>query len=174
MRRLARGKSVQEADEFGLANHERIEQANFDVRMRFERGQRRVERRGDAEVVQQQAHTHAAIGGFMEFFEQQGAGQVVAPDVVLDVQRALRRADQIHASRKRHMRIGERIDAGGARMRCKPGGDGTAEQVVVGGLRRRQRISTPCDSRAMATRSRLACWRQSSNAEIPPIDRLIA
>ncbi|MNY79559.1 hypothetical protein D3C86_2202380 [compost metagenome] len=67
-----------------MADHERVEYPHLDLRMRVH-GRQPFVHAGDAVVVKQQAHAHAAVGGFMQRFQQQGAGQVVAPDVVLDV-----------------------------------------------------------------------------------------
>ncbi len=45
---------------------------------------------GHMQVVEQQAHAHAAVGGADDVGEQRLAGQVAIVDVILQVQRALR------------------------------------------------------------------------------------
>src|SRR5690606_22415660 len=61
--------------------------ADLDVRMRVQRQQRRVLARG-VDVVEQHAHAHAALGRLPGLVHQQVAGEVVVPDVVLQVQAA--------------------------------------------------------------------------------------
>ncbi len=47
-----------------------------------------------ADVVQQHAHPHPAIGGAQQRVGEDAPGQVVVPDVILDIQRTLRRLGQ--------------------------------------------------------------------------------
>lgn len=97
----------------GLAQGEGIEQAHFDVGVAIERAQGLIEA-GDAIVVQQQANANASFGGSEQRIEQQGAGNVVAPDVVLNIKTALGRFDQEHARGKGIAGSRQRKNAGQA------------------------------------------------------------
>ena len=44
-----------------------------------------------AEIVQQQAHTHTAVGRAEQMLEQNLAHHVLIPDVILHIEAALRR-----------------------------------------------------------------------------------
>ncbi|MNI43362.1 hypothetical protein D3C73_976880 [compost metagenome] len=91
------------------AQHERVVQPHLDIGVRIERGKHLVQT-GRAVVVQQQAHAHAPVGGFVQRFQQHGAGHVVVPDVVLHIQAALGRARQHHAGGKGVMGIAQGMD----------------------------------------------------------------
>ena len=95
--------------------------------MSVQRGQLAVQARG-AVVVQQQAHAHATIGGFVQRFEQHHAGHVAAPDVVLHVQAALGGARQHHARGEGVVGVGQRVDAGQAGVAGGDGRDGAAQR----------------------------------------------
>ena len=95
------------AEQPGIARSDGIEQPHFDIRMGIDQQQMLVVR-VCTEIVDQQAHAHAAIGCAKQMFQQQAAGDVVVPDVVLHVQAALRGLGQheacdegIHAARQR-------------------------------------------------------------------------
>src|SRR5262249_13910441 len=64
------------------------------------------------------------LGGLPQLLEEQRAGQVVVPDVVLDVQRSRGRADEQHACAERVHRRLEQLDARlrhrRSRCRCSP------------------------------------------------------
>jgi hypothetical protein len=113
MRRFRREKSVTKA--------------NLHVGMPVECGERGVQRGRNAVVVEQQAHAHAAVGGLAQFFEQQGAGEIVAPDVILDVQRTLGAAHERHARGEGVERVRKRVDAGEVGMGGEFGRDGCAK-----------------------------------------------
>ena len=63
-----------------------IEEPDLDAVVRVQARQQRVERGAAVVVVEQQAHTHAALGGGQHAPEQPAPGAVVAPDVALHVQ----------------------------------------------------------------------------------------
>ena len=67
-----------------------IEQPDLEVRVGIEREQMGVVRRG-TEIVQQQAHAHAAIGRAQQPLREQPAGLVAVPDVVLHIETLLGR-----------------------------------------------------------------------------------
>ena len=67
-----------------FAADEGVEQANFDIGMAVE-GEQDVVQPVGVVVVQQQAHAHAAFGGTVDQVEHELAGDVVVPDVVLEV-----------------------------------------------------------------------------------------
>lgn len=68
--------------------------------MRVECRQQVVEAIGVV-VVEQQTHPHAAIGRAQQGLQQQGAGIVVVPDVVLRVDALLGRIGELDARRER-------------------------------------------------------------------------
>src|SRR6185437_14436205 len=71
------------------AEREGIEQAHFDIGMRIDRreaGILALER----EIVEQQPHAHAAIGGLEQGAQQTPTAAVAFPEVVLRVDRLLR------------------------------------------------------------------------------------
>lgn len=100
--------------------------------MRVERGQLLVEP-DRVVVVEQQPHPHAAVGRSAQGAEQQRAGLVVVPDVVLHVERALGGARKQHARSERVEPVGQRMDAGAARMRGGQRCDRGLECTVVHG-----------------------------------------
>ena len=94
---------------------ERVEQPHLDVRVRRERRQECVET-GGVVVVEQQPDAHAAIGRAAHRREQQRAGNVVAPDVVLEIERALRGIREQHAGSERVAPVAQLDDARLPRM----------------------------------------------------------
>ena len=72
MRRFTRVKSVRKSSDAQARDDERVVEAHLDVRMRVERGEGGIEPAG-VEVVEQQAHAHAALGRLPERLEQQVA-----------------------------------------------------------------------------------------------------
>jgi hypothetical protein len=75
----ARDKELGPAKKRELASdHERIEDSNLDVRMSRERPDRRTHVEGFRVVDEQaHAHTHTAIGGFEQRYEQQLSGIIL-------------------------------------------------------------------------------------------------
>jgi hypothetical protein len=96
---------------------ERVEQAHLDVGMRVQRGNRRVHA-FCVLVIQQHAHTHAALGRLPQSMSQQSAGGVRMPNVVLHIDAALRCARQRMARCEGIAPGGQRVHRGAAGMRC--------------------------------------------------------
>ena len=94
----------------GLAQRERVEQAHLNELVARECGQLGVEPRG-ANVVEQQTHANAALCGGEQFAEQQRARDVVAPDVVLNVQCPVCGTRQQRAGSIGVIGMGQRVDA---------------------------------------------------------------
>ena len=115
------------AQHLGRAHGKGVEQAHFNVRVLIQRGQRGIHA-GGAAVVQQQTHAHAAVGGLQQFIEQQVTRGVVAPDVVLHIQRVLCRAGQQGAGGVGGIGIAKRVNA---------------TQLGVRLLQRSQRLTEP-------------------------------
>jgi hypothetical protein len=136
----------QVAQGLGPAQREGVEQAHLDARVAVQRGQRGVQARG-AHVVQQQAHAHAAPGGGQQFAQQQRAGGVAAPDVVLHVQRALGRARQQRAGGEGVVRMVQRVDAAAPRVGRRAGRQRAPQ---AGGARVRNRMRKGCGRRGFA------------------------
>ncbi len=87
-----------------------VDQPHFGVRVAVQ-GLQGVVQPSGAAVVQQQAHAHAAVGGQQQLVQQQQAGLVVAPDVVLHIQRVLGGAGQQAAGGEGFARIAQGVDA---------------------------------------------------------------
>lgn len=79
-------------------------------------------------VIDQDAHPHAAIGRLQDRAGQQAAGLIAMEDEVLQVDRALRRGDELHAQDEP---VGARIDDAQARstVACVDPGHGKAAQA---------------------------------------------
>ena len=80
-----------------------------------ERAEEAVET-GCVVVVEQEADTHAAVGGAAHRCEQQHAGHVFSPDVVLDIERALGLVGKQHAGGECIAAVAQLDDSGLARM----------------------------------------------------------
>jgi hypothetical protein len=119
------------AEESPPADAERVEQPHRDVGVSVERGQDGIEA-GGVLVVQQEPHAHAAVGRPADRLEQQGPRHVVAPEVVLRVQRPLGRVGQEDAGRERAAAVGQRDHAGPAGVRLDERRDHPAEPRVSG------------------------------------------
>ena len=104
------GKVGHVAERLGPAQHKRVEQPHLDAGVLGQRRQLAVQS-GGAAIVQQQAHTHAPVGSGNQGLQQQGAGLVTAPNVVLHVQAALGSVGQQHARGKGFQRVGQRVQA---------------------------------------------------------------
>ena len=85
-----------------VARVERIEQPHFDVRMRIERIEHVLGVAG-IEIVDEQAHAHAAIGGGEQSLRDQLAGRIGVEDVILQIDRLRRFVGEHDAA---HHRIG--------------------------------------------------------------------
>jgi hypothetical protein len=157
-----------EVERARVAVHERVVETHLDVGMRVDRGEARVLSRG-GDVVEQKAHAHAARGRAPQRLEHQRAGLVVVPDVVLHVERAVRRLREEGARGERVGRRRQRIDARAAGVRRDVGHHGAAEarRAVSADARVSTRPSSggsdahPATS-AASTTSR--SWRASSDS----------
>ncbi len=107
------------AERFEAAVRVRVVETNLDVGVRVENGEDRVQPL-DAVVVEQHPHAHAALGGIPELLEQEEPGDVGMPDVVLHVERALRRAREHDPGGKGVPSLRERVDS--ALVLSVPGG----------------------------------------------------
>ncbi|EEZ75795.1 hypothetical protein NEILACOT_04212 [Neisseria lactamica ATCC 23970] len=96
-----------------LAENEGIEQAHFDIGMAVE-GEQEVVQTARVVVVQQQAHAHAAFCGKVHQVEQQPAGNIVAPNVVLQIEAVFGGFDEGGAGGKGFVGIVEQVDVGQA------------------------------------------------------------
>ena len=120
-----------------------IEQAHFDIGVGIQRGQVRILAvRGH--VVQQQAHAHAAVGRAQHLVAQQVAGEVVVPDVVLQVQAAPRGACAGGTHGEGVQVVGQQRHAAAPGMRAQQGRDGAVERGGIGRGRQRMRGRPPC------------------------------
>jgi hypothetical protein len=72
---------------------------------------------------EESANTHAAIGGPAQRREQQRAGHVVAPDVVLKIERAFGDISQQHAGRECFTTVAQLDDSRLPRMLARAWGD---------------------------------------------------
>ena len=70
-----------------------------------------------AEIVEQQAHAHAAVGRAEQTFEQNLADQILVPDEILYIEAAPRRIRQDQSRSDGVVRICERVNARLPRMR---------------------------------------------------------
>jgi hypothetical protein len=76
----------------------------------IERREQTVHPRGVV-VIEQQPHTHTAIRGATQRIEQQAAGEIVVPDVVLQVEAAGRGIDERDARGEGVGAIAKGVDA---------------------------------------------------------------
>ena len=70
-----------------------------------------------AEIVEQQAHAHAAVGCAEQTFEQNFADQILVPDEILHIEAALRRIRQDQSRSDGVVRVRERVKPRLPRMR---------------------------------------------------------
>ena len=100
------------------------------VRSKCEKG--RIEA-GDSIVVQQETHPHAPRRGAPQRLEQEDTGNVVMPDVVLDVERALGRLDQKCPRSESAAAAGERVNSRQLRV-CGHAGTDRLGELAVGSV----------------------------------------
>ncbi len=109
-------KKVQrETHQFRPAHPRRVEQPHLEIVLRVQCGQRRIHSR-NAVVVEEQAHAHAAARGVGQSAQQQPAGNVVVPDVILNIERTFRLCRQQKPARQRLVPGSEWQNAGLSRM----------------------------------------------------------
>lgn len=139
------------AEHFRLSEHEGIEQPDLDVGMPVERREDGVEP-GDAIVIQQHAHAHAAVGCLPHGLQHQCAGKIAVPDVILNIETACRRACKEDARGKSVAAVIEHMDAGQPRMAFRQRRSPTPERRIAciaqmpgygPRFKRRQRIEQP-------------------------------
>ena len=80
-------------------------------------GEQHVVGRHRAEIVEQQAHAHTAVGRAEQALEQNPAHHVLVPDEILHIETALRRIREDEPRGQGIARVRERVQAGLARMR---------------------------------------------------------
>ena len=121
------------------ARRQRVEQAHLHLRQRGQRGVQLVVA-GGVEVVDQQAHAHAARGGVAQRAQHARAGTVVGQHVGLQVERALGALDQRQPRVQRVVAVDQQPHARrvGARQRRRHHGMQRAA-LAVERLRRRGR-----------------------------------
>lgn len=92
--------------------HEGVEQSHLGIGLGGQPEQQAVHA-GGVEVVEQQAHAHAAPGGVAQFAQQQAAGLVVAELVGLHVERGPGAADELQPriERERGLISGRMLDS---------------------------------------------------------------
>lgn len=105
------GEVSQVAECAPFAEDEGVEQAHFDIGMAVE-GEQEVVQSARVVVVQQQAYAHTAFCGKVHEVEQQSAGNVVAPDVVLQIEAVFGRFDKGGAGGKGFVGVVQQIDIG--------------------------------------------------------------
>jgi hypothetical protein len=93
-----------------------VEHPHLDIRMAVD-GEQDVVGGHRAEIVEQQAHAHAAVGGAEQPLDQNLAGQVLVPDVILHIEAALRLIRQNQPRGQSIARVRKRVEAGLSRMR---------------------------------------------------------
>ena len=87
------------------------------------------------ELVVKEADKHAAVGGPADRGEQQHAGHVLAPDVVLEIERTFGGIRQQHAGCECIATVAQLDDAGLPRVKPRTGRDRAAEPGLGGGRR---------------------------------------
>ena len=153
------------------ADHERVEQADLDVRMRRQAEQQRIVAAG-VEVVEQQADAHAARRGIAQRPQQHPAGAVVVEHVVLEVERSLGAGHEREPGGERLLRPGDQAKA--AQRRVLRGGEGDPAELGVGRGRHRHRRRPRHVARqagAAAREQRRRCQRERGADPAPACRR---
>ena len=115
---------------------ERVEQAHLDVGKRRQALKHRIRARG-VEIVDQEPHPDAALRSVAKAPHEQPAGTIVLDQIVLNVERGLRPADQLDS---RVQCIGtERHEPECAQGRVGSGFPGDAGEWAIGGRRQCRR-----------------------------------
>jgi hypothetical protein len=157
---------LERGPQHALAGGERVVDADADARVAVQRQQHQALGAG-IEVVKQDPHLHAAIGGVQDLCREQASGQVVVPDVGLDIQAASGRTRRVAAQREGLHAVRDQPEPGGAGMpgrgggdfRIQPGALGHRECRLVGQLGARRQLRAAGDqeqgTRQQATESGL-------------------
>ena len=114
-----------------FANHKRVEEPHFDIRMRIKRGENRV-KTGSVVIIEEKPDADTTIGRGVQGFEQQRARHVLFPDVILNIQRPLGDLRQARPRGKGIARIRQQINSGEARMCFEQGRDRFSEARIGG------------------------------------------
>ena len=104
------------AEQAGRTQGHGVEHAHLDVRMTVDGEQRGVGGHR-AEIVEQQAHAHAAVGRAEQMLEQDLARHVLVPDEILHIETALRRIRQRQPRGQGLAPVRKCVEAGLPRMR---------------------------------------------------------
>ncbi len=121
-----------EAHGAGIPRGDRVEQRDADIRVGIEQQECLVIGLPDPEVVQQQAHANAAVRRVQQFLDQQAAGFVRVPDVVLDVERLPGRAGQGDPGGQRLDALAQRVGSALPRMGVRAGVESLGQRGVAG------------------------------------------
>ena len=105
------------AEQAGRTQGHGVEHAHLDVRMTVDGEQRGVGGHR-AEIVEQQAHAHAAVGRPEQMLKQDFARHVLVPDEILHIETALRRIRQGQPRGQGLAPVQKCVEAGLPRMRC--------------------------------------------------------
>src|SRR5690606_22112729 len=98
---------------------------------------------GYAIVVEQHPNPHLAFGGVEQLFQQQRTGKILAPDVVLHIEAAGRRAREQSACGEGFLAVQEHVNARQSTVPCPQLGYATSQRSVAGigePVRRRARL----------------------------------
>jgi hypothetical protein len=117
-----RAKEIRHVTNAWAADDERVEDAHLDIRVRIERGECRIHPRV-AVVIDEEAHADSAISGGVKGFDEQRSRPVVAPDIILHIQRPLGGVRQPHARCERIRPVAKRIYPANARVRVNERND---------------------------------------------------
>ena len=109
-----------------------VEQADLDLRVGRQGGDDLVQAVAGG-VVQQDTHPHAAIGGLEQFVHQHPCADAVVDDVVLQVEAALRAANQFGPGDERLGAVGQQAKARASLVGSGLGLDRLGERRVGGG-----------------------------------------
>ena len=96
---------------------------------------------GNAIVIEQQPHPHAAVRSGSQFIEQKQPGGVTMPDVILHIETGLRLPYHQHPCRKGLQGIIERVNAGQPRAGHRLRRQHTQRRRIVGNPHCRQAIA---------------------------------
>ena len=98
------------AKQFERAEHKWVEQTHLNIGVGIH-GRKGLIQATGAMVINQHAHAHTALSRFVQGFQQQRAGGVAMPNVILHIQGFLGLLGQLHPRRKRFTRVRQQIQA---------------------------------------------------------------
>jgi len=129
---------LERARDRALAHAAGIEQPELDVAMGVERQEDAVAA-ARVDVVDQDAHAHATVGGSDDLVRQQAAGQVASPDIVHQVEAAPRSARRERAHGEGVEVVRHHGEAVAGTASCHEGADRAVEQGARRGYRQGKR-----------------------------------